>query len=210
MVAARGPAPGLFIPANSCALPARPAQRDLRLRPSSDGTPISCDCRLEIIDTGDVLNDVVASIVPDIDAEREVGLRFHGPAPGSRSAGCYQQLGWAVNRTRTRRWNGAWSAVVESSHQKEEAPMMKIAFIAAAAVAILTTAPVITPAKAQGVDVQLGRDRDRDYDRRPNDYTVGIGPGGISVGPRQHCRTVTTRIERDDGRMITRRERRCD
>jgi hypothetical protein len=92
--------------------------------------------------------------------------------------------------------------------------MMKIAFIAAAAVAVLTTAPVTTPAKAQGVDVQIGRDRydryDDRYDRRRNDYTVGIGPGGVTVGPRQHCRTVTTRIERDDGRMITRRERRCD
>ena len=88
--------------------------------------------------------------------------------------------------------------------------MIKIAFIAAAAVAVLTTAPVITPAKAQGVDVQLGRDRDRDFDRRRNDYTVGIGPGGVRVGPREHCRTVTTRVERDDGRMITRRERRCD
>jgi hypothetical protein len=86
----------------------------------------------------------------------------------------------------------------------------KAVFIAAAAVAVLTTAPVITPANAQGVDVQLGRDRDRDYDRRHNDYAVGIGPGGISVGPRQRCRMVTTTIERDDGRMITRRERRCD
>jgi hypothetical protein len=38
----------------------------------------------------------------------------------------------------------------------------KAVFIAAAAVAVLTTAPVITPANAQGVDVQLGRDRDRD------------------------------------------------
>ena len=65
--------------------------------------------------------------------------------------------------------------------------MMKIAFIAAAAVAVLTTVPVTTPVKAQG-----------------------IGPGGVTVGPRQHCRTVTTRIERDDGRMVTRRERRCD
>jgi hypothetical protein len=94
--------------------------------------------------------------------------------------------------------------------------MMKIAFVAAAAVAVLTTAPVTTPAKAQGIDVQIGRDRydrydDRyDRDRRRDDYTVGIGPGGVTVGPRQHCRTVTTRIERDDGRMITRRERRCD
>ena len=100
--------------------------------------------------------------------------------------------------------------------------MMKIAFVfaaaAAAAAVMLTTAPLATPAKAQelkmaqGVDVQIGRDRsDRyDRDRRRNDYTVGIGPGGVTVGPRQHCRTVTTRIERDDGRMITRRERRCD
>jgi hypothetical protein len=32
------------------------------------------------------------------------------------------------------------------------APMMKIAFIAAAAVAVLTTTPVTTPAKAQGIE----------------------------------------------------------
>jgi hypothetical protein len=88
--------------------------------------------------------------------------------------------------------------------------MMNIAFIAAAAVAVLTTVPVTTPVKAQGLDVQIGRDRDRYDDRRRDDYTVGIGPGGVTVGPRQHCRTVTTRIERDDGRMVTRRERRCD
>ncbi len=52
--------------------------------------------------------------------------------------------------------------------------MMKIAFIAAAAVAVLTTVPATTPVKAQGVDVQIGRDRDRYDDRRRNDYTVGI------------------------------------
>jgi hypothetical protein len=88
--------------------------------------------------------------------------------------------------------------------------MMKIAFVAAAALAMLTTAPLTIPAKAQGVDVQLGRDRDRYDDRRRNDTTIGIGPGGVTVGPRERCRTVTTRVERDDGRMITRRERRCD
>jgi hypothetical protein len=89
--------------------------------------------------------------------------------------------------------------------------MMKTAFIAAAAVAVLTTAPVITPAKAQGVDVQLGRDRDDGYrHRRDSDVTVGVGPGGITVGPRRNCRMVTTTVERDDGRMITRKERRCD
>jgi hypothetical protein len=93
--------------------------------------------------------------------------------------------------------------------------MMKIAFVVAAALAVLTTAPLPTPAKAQGIDVQVGRDRydryDDRYDRdRRHDYTVGVGPGGLRIGPREHCRTVTTRIERDDGRMITRRERRCD
>jgi hypothetical protein len=110
-----------------------------------------------------------------------------------------------------RQWNGASPTAVESTQQRS--PMMKIAFIAAAAVAVLTTAPVTTPVKAQGVDVQLGRDRDRDdgyRHRRDSDVTVGVGPGGITVGPRRNCRMVTTTVERDDGRMITRKERRCD
>jgi hypothetical protein len=89
--------------------------------------------------------------------------------------------------------------------------MMKIALAVAAAAAVLTTAPLVTPAKAQGVDVQIGRDRYDRYDRdRRSDTTVGLGPGGITIGPRQRCRMETTTIERDDGRMITRRERRCD
>ena len=99
--------------------------------------------------------------------------------------------------------------------------MMKIALAVAAAAAVLTTAPLVTPAKAQGVkmaqvgvDVQVGRDRDDRYyrDRRPydSDTTVGVGPGGVTVGPRQRCRMETTTIERDDGRRITRRERVCD
>ena len=95
--------------------------------------------------------------------------------------------------------------------------MMKIAFVLAVAAAVLTTAPPATPAKAQdlkmaqGVDVQIGRDRsDRyDRDRRRDDATVGIGPGGVTIGPGQRCRMVTTTIERGD-RTITRRERRCD
>jgi hypothetical protein len=97
--------------------------------------------------------------------------------------------------------------------------MLKIALAVAAAAAALTltTAPLATPSKAQElkmaqVDVQIGRDRYDRSDRRryDNDATVGIGPGGVTVGPRQHCRTVTTTIQRDDGRMITRKERRCD
>ena len=99
--------------------------------------------------------------------------------------------------------------------------MMKIALAVAAAAAVLTSSPLVTPAKAaqgvkmaQGVDVQIGRDRDdryyRDRRRYDSDTTVGLGPGGVTIGPRQRCRMETTTIERDDGRRITRRERRCD
>jgi hypothetical protein len=67
---------------------------------------------------------------------------------------------------------------------------------------------------AQGFDIQIGRDRDDGYRRRQydSDATVGIGPGGVTVGPRrrENCRMVTTTIERDDGRIVTRRTRRCD
>ena len=133
--------------------------------------------------------------------------------------------------------------------------MMKIALASIAAAAVLTTAPLVTPVKAegvkmaQGVDVQVGPGGDRDYERdyrhgrddRDGDVTVGeglgqhvqaagggdvarvaeagfaaedvvggVGPGGVRVGPREHCRMVTTTVEREDGRSITRRERRCD
>jgi hypothetical protein len=98
--------------------------------------------------------------------------------------------------------------------------MMKIALAVAAASALLTTAPLVTPVQAQGVkmaqgvDVQVGRDRDYRYDRDrgryDSDTTVGVGPGGVTVGPRRRCHMETTTIERDDGRRITRRERVCD
>ena len=99
--------------------------------------------------------------------------------------------------------------------------MVKIAFAVTAAAAVLMTAPLLVgtgPAKAQnlkmaqGVDIQTGRDRDDRDRRRQNgsDVTIGVGPGGVTVGPRQNCRTVTTTVQRDDGRTITRKERRCD
>src|SRR3979490_2217570 len=98
--------------------------------------------------------------------------------------------------------------------------MMKITLAVAAAVAVLTTAPLATPAKAQGVKMaqvalQIGGDRDDRYDRDrrgryDSDTTVGVGPDGVTVGPRQRCRMVTTTVEGDDGRRITRKERRCD
>jgi hypothetical protein len=104
---------------------------------------------------------------------------------------------------------------------KEDSHMIKIALAMTAAAAVLTAAPLATPAKAegvkmaQGVDVQIGRDRDDRYDRDhrrryDSDTTVGVGSGGVTVGPRQRCRMETTTIERDDGRRITRKERRCD
>ena len=99
--------------------------------------------------------------------------------------------------------------------------MMKITFAVAIAAALLMPAPLLVgaiPAEAQnlkmaqGIDVQIGRGRD-DRDRRrrnDSDVTVGVGPGGVTIGPRQNCRMVTTTVERDDGRTITRKERRCD
>jgi hypothetical protein len=97
--------------------------------------------------------------------------------------------------------------------------MLRIVLAVSAAAALLTTAPLVTPAKAegvkmaQGVDVQIGRDRDYRYDRErryDRDTTVGIGSGGVTIGRRERCRMVSTTVERDDGRTITRRERRCD
>jgi hypothetical protein len=100
--------------------------------------------------------------------------------------------------------------------------MMKIALAVAAGAAVLTIAPLVTPAKAQGVkiaqvDMQTGRhldDRDPGYygERRGHDSnaTVGVGPGGVTIGSGQRCRTVTTTVQGDDGRMIRRKERRCD
>jgi hypothetical protein len=118
----------------------------------------------------------------------------------------------------------AGGTVTTFLNPREDTQMMKIALAATAAAALLTAAPLVAPVKAegvkmaQGVDVQVGPDRDRYYDRdyrydrdrRDRDVTVGVGPGGVRVGPRGHCRMETTTVEREDGRSITRRERRCD
>jgi hypothetical protein len=103
--------------------------------------------------------------------------------------------------------------------------MKTITFVVATAAAIFTATPLFvgaTPAKAenlkmaQGVDLQINGDRDgngrRNRRDRDADVTVGVGPGGIAIGPRarQHCRTVTTTVERDNGRRVQRTERICD
>jgi hypothetical protein len=74
---------------------------------------------------------------------------------------------------------------------------------------------VPSPRRAQGVNVQVRRERDDRYsrDRRwryASETTVGVSPGGVTVGPRQRCRMVSTTVEGDDGRRIMRQERRCD
>jgi hypothetical protein len=100
--------------------------------------------------------------------------------------------------------------------------MMRIALAATAAAVIVTAGSPfagVTPAKAENlkmaqVQIEVGRDRDVREDRRHRDRepgaTVGVGPGGIVVGPQGHCRMVTTTVERDDGRRVTRKERVCD
>jgi hypothetical protein len=55
------------------------AERNLRLRPSQTCGPIGGNRRLEIIDTGDVHNDVVSSIVPQW-------------RPDGRNAGLHSEL----------------------------------------------------------------------------------------------------------------------
>src|SRR4051794_35246964 len=97
--------------------------------------------------------------------------------------------------------------------------MIKIVFAAATAAAIVVAAPVLvgsTPAQAQelkvaqGVDVQIGRDRDERVIRRDRDLSVGVGPGGVRVGPRrERCPTVTTTVRRGDGTRVKRTEERC-
>ena len=103
---------------------------------------------------------------------------------------------------------------------REDSHMLKIALAVSAAATLFTAAPLLTMAKAEGVkmaqvDVQVGRDRDYRYDSdrryyRDRDTTVGIGAGGVRIGPRERCRMVTTTVEGDYGRTYTRRERRCD
>jgi hypothetical protein len=56
-------------------------ERNLRLRPPQTCGPIGGNGRLEIINTGDVLDEALAGIVLDIDSKGEIGLRLHGAAP---------------------------------------------------------------------------------------------------------------------------------
>jgi hypothetical protein len=94
--------------------------------------------------------------------------------------------------------------------------MRKVIFAVTAALAALATVPA-DPARADNtkvaqVDVQIdpgGPDRVYRERRDDPDVSVGVGPG-VRVRPGQNCREVSTTVEDDDGRSVTRRERRCD
>jgi hypothetical protein len=100
--------------------------------------------------------------------------------------------------------------------------MTKIVLSVTAAAAIFTAASLfnnLAPANAQdlkmaqGIDVQVGHEQDQRGGDRRNDNanpTIRIGPGGVSVGQKRHCHTVTITEERPDGRRVRRTERRCD
>src|SRR5260370_2162568 len=85
-----------------------------------------------------------------------------------------------------------------------DAHMLKITLAVMPAATVLTTTPLIIPANAegvrmaQGVDVQIGRDRDRDpdyrYDRARRAVTIGCAPRTFTLRPREPSRTLTTTI----------------
>jgi hypothetical protein len=99
---------------------------------------------------------------------------------------------------------------------------MKIPLAVSATATVLITAPLVTPAKVEGVNMAQVDMQGRHFDDRDpgafyrerrgfnSDTTVGIGPGGATIGSGQRCRTVATTVQGDDGRMIRRKERRCD
>jgi hypothetical protein len=79
--------------------------------------------------------------------------------------------------------------------------MMKTVLAAAAAAAALTVTPFATPAKAQ-VDMQGRHFDDRDpaafygERRRGYDATVGVSPGGVTVGPQDRAPAASLRPKR--------------
>jgi hypothetical protein len=74
------------------------SERNLRLRPSQTCGSIGGNRRLEIIDAGDVVNEALAGIVPDIDSKGEVGLDLHGCRPPARPR--VPAAGWMLRPVR--------------------------------------------------------------------------------------------------------------
>jgi len=78
--------------------------------------------------------------------------------------------------------------------------MVKVA-LAVVVATVLTTLPLVTPAKAQ-VDMQGRHFDDRDpasfyRERRPeNDATIGVGSGGATIGTQNHAPAPPLRPKR--------------
>jgi hypothetical protein len=70
-------------------------QRDPGRRPTRHGRPVSRFRHLEVRHAGNVLDDAVASLVPDVHAESEVRLGLHGQArlDSPWPAGIYKSSG---------------------------------------------------------------------------------------------------------------------
>lgn len=84
--------------------------------------------------------------------------------------------------------------------------LITVAAAATSAAALMTTVPASAQVGVEvgvpGVGVRVG-DPDRRYEERRR----------VRVYERENvgeCRTITVRKERDDGTVVTRKERRCD
>ncbi len=87
--------------------------------------------------------------------------------------------------------------------------MRKLVISLAAAASVLTAVPAFAQqlrVDPGGVDVRIGRDRDRDWDRERHGY-FHRNPGWYGRGD---CRDVTVQRRLPDGSVITRQSRRCD
>jgi len=61
-------------------------QHDARRRPARNSRPVGRFRHLEVVHTGDVLDDAPANVIPDVDAEGEVRFRLHGAVRGNPRA----------------------------------------------------------------------------------------------------------------------------
>ena len=60
-------------------------QRDPRPWPAQDGCPVGRLCHLEVVHAGDVFDDAVACVVPDVHAKGEVCLGLQGKSGLARA-----------------------------------------------------------------------------------------------------------------------------
>jgi hypothetical protein len=105
------------------------AQRDLRLWPSPDGSPIRCHCGLEVVDASDVLDN----IHPHHPKDRR-GMRSESSSSRRcpESNGCREDATTGWNRTRTQDGNDSRpDRVLIGPEEQKEVPMwLKTSLIA--------------------------------------------------------------------------------